>query len=801
MKYLSAISTLLCMLVVSFMLQACHRQPHYHQRLVQADSLMWQHPDSALALLETFHTTELTTEADSAYFALLITQAKDKNFVLQTEDSLMLKSIRFYDKNNEPEKNGRAHFYLGCIYRDRLRPAQAMEQFLTAVPLLKHSKNLKLLGRAYNNMAYLYYIEEEYDKADSLYQETESVAESIHDTILQAEAITRQSYILMFQDKYNYINAEKAFTKARRLISNIESPSLKADIALGLSLLYGQMKETEKAILHAQEVQRLHKDYMADYALGEAFFFSHQLDSAEVFYGRALDSSPSKIKALIYLRLSDIARSKSQFEEASILEQNYNSLNATFQTGVNKAELAEAEKNMLIKLHQNPEATKNSSSPFLITFFIIILCFCVLYVLRTIYKNKKDTTKQHETIKAEIQHLQAKRSALQKEASARSEVMLKINRILQSHKQFGESEEQLTDEDWQEFILDIDKQWNDITLKLQTDFQLTKDEIRLCSLYLTDLPTSHFGEIMQTSRDATYKRAKRILEQRMGISDKKNLREVLRELALSIALLLFAIPSFAQNPSTYAYTNERNVEVLLHLDEDLAQEEQIIYLFSFCPWISGNEAAIWDSIQTKQGDRFVKLHGYTTAENSFEIMFSKVGPTSFRFYALPNDTIEFTFNYIDNFLSPEFKNATRGETHNSILPLRIKEEKLISKLRDKDPYITMKNFSNDTTLMRLYIHHLHETEHPSIAFNFYNSLKRTFKNKLSEDSIHSMRLFIAKKFPNHPQCSLDYDKKKEHSPQGDAAWRRRNEIIIERWGYENRTRNNSIKEAQRVLTR
>jgi len=802
MKYQNIISSkLLYVFVAMIMLCACHRQPHYHPRLVQADSLMWQHPDSALTMLEAFPTTELTTEADSAYYALLLTQAKDKNFMLQTEDSLMLKTIRFFDKSSDIDKKGRAHFYLGSIYRDRQRLTQAMEQFLNAVPLLKHSKDLKLLGRTYNNMAYLYYIEEVYDKADSLYKETELVAKTIHDPILQAEAITRQGYILMFQDKYNFFNAQRAFQDAQQLIQGMDFPSLETDIALGLSLLYGQMKDKEKAILYAQEAQKFHKGYIADYALGEAYFFSHQLDTAKVYYSKALDYSPSDIKAQIYLRLADIAKSKSQYEEASHLEQSYYSLNATYQTGTHKAELAETEKKIQLTLQQNSNATKNPLSSFFITFFIIVAGVFTFYALRAIFKSNKNTTKQQETIKAEVQHLQAKRQALQKEASARSDVMLKIGRILQSHKLYGESEEQLTEEDWQQFILETDKQWKDITLKLQTDYQLTKDEIRLCSLYLTDLPTSHFGELMQTSRDATYKRAKRIMKQRLGISDKSNLRVILRQMTSSIALLLLALPSFSQNPSTYAYTNERNVEVLIHLDKDLAQEEQKIYLFSFCPWISGNEAAIWDSIQTKQGERFVKLHGYTTAENSFEIMFSKVGPTSFRFYALPQDTIEFAFNYIDNFISPEFKDATRGETHNAILPLRIEQERLMSKLRDKDPYNTMKNFSNDTTLMRFYIHHLHETTHPSIAYSFYNSLKSSFKNKLSEDSIHAMRLFIAKRFPNHPQCSLDSEKKNEHSPQGDAAWRRRNEIVIERWGYDDRNRNNRIKVTQRVLAR
>lgn len=799
MKYQTIISTLLYVLG-GIMLQACHSQPRYNHRLVEVDSIMWQHPDSALKLLEAFPTSQLFTEADRAYFSLLLTQAKDKNYILQTEDSHLLKSISFFDTHDRIRKGGRAHYYLGCIYRDRLRPVQSLEEFLIAVPLLEQAKDYRLLGRTYNNMAYLYYLEEVYDKADSLYKKAEQIAVSVQDKMLQAEAVVRQGYILMFSDRYNYINSEKMFTKAWQLIEEEDSPTLKADIALGLSLLYGQMKETGKAILFANNAKKLQIGYMSDFALGEAFFHAHQVDSAEKYFSNVLNLSDFDMKSQVYLRLANIAKTKGQFEEASRLEQSSYSLNASNTVGTNKAELEQAEKNVLLKQLPNSPASFNNSFFIIMLIFVVLICFYILYTLLARQRKNHSIADQQQVIEAEVQRLHATRQILQKEASSRSGVMLKINRILQDFKRFGESKEQLTEEDWQQFILETDKQWNNITLKLQTNYQLTKEEIRICCLYLTEIPSSHFGELMLTSRDTTYKRVKRIMGQRLKITEKNNFREVLRQMASFIVLLLPILPICAQKLNNYAYTNDRNVEILLHIDEDMAEEEQTIYLFSFCPWISGNEAAIWDSIQTRKGQHLVTLKGYTTAENSFELLFSKIGPTSFRFYAIPNDTIEFSFSYKDSYISPEFKEAIRGETHNDILPLRKEQERILVKLRDKDPYITKKNFSNDSKLLRFYIHHLHETIHPSLAYNFYNSLRTIYMDKLSEDSIKAMRQFIADKFPLHPQCTLNRNNSKQTS-QGNAAWRRRNEIVLEQWGYEKRNQNSFMKRRQKVFSR
>lgn len=105
---------------------------------------------------------------------------------------------------------------------------------------------------------------------------------------------------------------------------------------------------------------------------------------------------------------------------------------------------------------------------------------------------------------------------------------VKMKRIIQAYKKTDKSSEHFSEEDWKQLIAETDMRWNNITLRLATRYPLSQNEIHLCCLYLTDIPTSHFRYIMECSRDAIYKKTKKILEQKIECSDKSTtLRDIL----------------------------------------------------------------------------------------------------------------------------------------------------------------------------------------------------------------------------------------------------------------------------------
>ena len=62
---------------------------------------MSEHPDSALFLLEQVAALEKMPERDYATWCLLITEARDKNYIEHTSDSLINVAIQYFEKKKD----------------------------------------------------------------------------------------------------------------------------------------------------------------------------------------------------------------------------------------------------------------------------------------------------------------------------------------------------------------------------------------------------------------------------------------------------------------------------------------------------------------------------------------------------------------------------------------------------------------------------------------------------------------------------------------------------------------------------
>lgn len=60
---------------------ACSTSGRVDTMLLEAESLMMEHPDSALAILDSISPTELGSDRQRADYALLLTQARDKKWM------------------------------------------------------------------------------------------------------------------------------------------------------------------------------------------------------------------------------------------------------------------------------------------------------------------------------------------------------------------------------------------------------------------------------------------------------------------------------------------------------------------------------------------------------------------------------------------------------------------------------------------------------------------------------------------------------------------------------------------------
>ncbi len=144
---------LLVVLVALFM--GCGRA-RYDARLVQADSLMWTTPDSALAIVSALDT--LYSTSDSAYRDLLLTQARYKCYqdITTSDDIAITRAMDYYRAHSgEREKLTRACLYKGAVMEELGHVDSAMFYYKTA-EAAANPKDYPNLGQINTRIADVY---------------------------------------------------------------------------------------------------------------------------------------------------------------------------------------------------------------------------------------------------------------------------------------------------------------------------------------------------------------------------------------------------------------------------------------------------------------------------------------------------------------------------------------------------------------------------------------------------------------------------------------------------------------------
>ena len=91
------------------------------------------------------------------------------------------------------------------------------------------------------------------------------------------------------------------------------------------------------------------------------------------------------------------------------------------------------------------------------------------------------------------------------------------------------SDKEISDQEWQELIVSMDSQWNNAISRFHVKYQLSKEELYLVCLSLTDFPFAHLAYLMHSSRRTLY-RKKNALCERIGVEQNSEFKEILRKI-------------------------------------------------------------------------------------------------------------------------------------------------------------------------------------------------------------------------------------------------------------------------------
>ncbi|MDE6278433.1 MAG: hypothetical protein K2M05_00515, partial [Paramuribaculum sp.] len=121
---------LMMLAVVVSIIVSCDRDSAIDFNLNEAEKVMNEYPDSALAILRGIDKSQLNTKAEQARYALLMSQALDKNYIDTTSFDVIQPAIDYYLRKGSADEKLKTYYYQGRIYQNRENNDSAMQSFM-----------------------------------------------------------------------------------------------------------------------------------------------------------------------------------------------------------------------------------------------------------------------------------------------------------------------------------------------------------------------------------------------------------------------------------------------------------------------------------------------------------------------------------------------------------------------------------------------------------------------------------------------------------------------------------------------
>ena len=313
--------TLILTLLLILATTSCQHYTAITSVFAEAESLMYTHPDSALTLLQAIPNPEQLTGKEQADYALLLTQAKSRNQIYATSDSLIRIAVDYYQNSDEMEQKAKSLLYLGDVMMDMERYADATLPLKQAEEILDKVEDPRIKTLTYNSLGYLNRKASNYDLSLSYYK--------------KALAINKHNEYIewIVSNILNIINipiaeiSDSADFYINTLLKNIitTKPSLQAKAYNSLGVYFQKRKDTQKAeAFFLKSIQLAPNiDFRTFFNLAEIYESQGRISNADSLYNEALKSPVWATKALAYENLYKRNLKLGQIDEATQYMNQY----------------------------------------------------------------------------------------------------------------------------------------------------------------------------------------------------------------------------------------------------------------------------------------------------------------------------------------------------------------------------------------------------------------------------------------------------------------------------------------------
>lgn len=494
--------------------------------LLSADSLMEIYPDSALSILESISSPQKLPRADRALYALLLTQARHKNYIALGDDSLIKTAVEYYGDKKKSVRAAKAHYYWGATYLEKGYTSFAVDEYLRAIRLMPVRD--EFLAMIYDNLADCYEKDDLYDIAIEAYRQAYQILEGGSQQTYPLRGIAR---ICLLQNKKD--SALLYYQKALDYALAEQDSSLIGALYHDLAMVYNEKKDYVQADKYVSKAMIMQGDDAVNVCLSKAQIMLNlnKLDSASYFFSKNIDQLNIYGKAVCYDGMHQIAKKRGEWKIATENMDAYRVLYDSMQIMNDNEEL-----NRLMDKHQLEEHRRLLSEHtkmlvftlVSVFFFLMIICvFCFMWndrkrkkryiaLQRELTQNRVDTMllKEEEVSETNKEDLDKKRSKLTEQ---QIQLCISVLKTTNCYDQL-EALEKATPKQLlvmrslrKEIRSEISSAFVDVMMNLKERYPaLTGDDIFYCVLSLLCCSKTVMMELMDATSDALKTRKNRI---------------------------------------------------------------------------------------------------------------------------------------------------------------------------------------------------------------------------------------------------------------------------------------------------
>ena len=362
-----------------------------------ADSLMEEHPDSALYILRRDSLEICRSGKDyRLWYALSRTEADDKYYILHVSDSTMRAVANYYNSHGSDFQRVRANYLLGRVYCDMHLYGHALTSFNKAITV--ESENDSTINRYKARSAtwagYVYEVK-------GLHKDALRYNKLAYGYAKQAGAQVTEVYSLRdigrsYRDLNRNDIAIPYYQKAAKKAKTIDDANLYNMVMEELAGIYieeGRLDEAYAA-LNTKFLATTDKDIASHYYIWAMYFEKiGQLDSAVAYDKRGMKYSDVSIKRDVSLDLARLLMKQGKHNEAIKYYEQY----SVYSDSVTASELNETS-DMLSQVEKNIDIERKNTilaeTKTNLTILLSIIIFTVIVVSLILIKHYSNVRKR-----------------------------------------------------------------------------------------------------------------------------------------------------------------------------------------------------------------------------------------------------------------------------------------------------------------------------------------------------------------------------------------------------------------------